>query len=274
METKQILKSSNKKFDLKFFLVGNSGSGKTHFCGTYTKGPIHFYMLDRGGEKSLYKLIDKRDKSLPPITIDVISNRTNKYSDFWKILQNDAKDGFFDHMAEQNGLVVLPDSLTTANIMAKKEIASIAEVDLLEIGVERNMRKVMSPPLWGQLLGWMQELIGTTQELPCATATTVHLFTEFDKDGAILKRVPAVNGQFRQLVGINFDEIYLLEVKGAKYNLYFKDHSYFEAKSRVFTGKKLTSPTMDIIHDAYLSGDPLNQKGGDTKTTTVFAKKH
>ena len=32
LETKQSLAKTDRKFDLKFLLVGDSGAGKTHFC--------------------------------------------------------------------------------------------------------------------------------------------------------------------------------------------------------------------------------------------------
>lgn len=266
------LTKQDKKFDLKFFIAGPSGSGKTHFLGTYTLGPTHFYMLDRGGEKSLYKLIEKRKSSDPPITIDMIPSRQNTYTNFWKTLQQDAKAGFFDEMAEKQGLVVLPDSITTANIMAKAEIAKLNNIDLVQMSQKKNPGDTISPTLWGQLLAWMQELVGTIQELPCATASTVHLFTETDKEGSVIRRVPSVNGQFRQLIGIDFDEIYLMENKGSKHNIYFKEHNYFEAKSRVFSAKKVSDFTMDQIAQAYLSGDTLEQvKGG--ATPTILKKK-
>ena len=56
---KQKLTERKRKFDLKFLLTGNSGSGKTHFTATYTKGPIHYYMFDRGGEKTVEKIAGK-----------------------------------------------------------------------------------------------------------------------------------------------------------------------------------------------------------------------
>ncbi len=265
--TKTPLTEGTKKFDLKFFLVGASGSGKTHFCGTYTAGPVHFYMTDRGGEKTLYKLLKTRPKSAPPITVDIIPSGKHAYTEFWTLLQQDAKAGFFDSIAEQSGLVVLPDSITTINELAKTEIAIRKGIDLVQMSQAKDNKNVMDPALWGQLLSWMNLLVQTIQELPCATATTVHLFTETDKDGAVIKRVPSVNGQFRQTIGINFDEVYLMECKGTKHNIYFKEHNYFNAKSRVFSVKKLTDVTMDEIASAYLTGDTLDDvKGGAAPT--------
>ncbi len=271
MTTKTPLTEASKHFDLKFFLVGASGSGKTHFCGTYTKGPVHFYMTDRGGEKTLHKLIKERPTSAPPITIDIIPSGKHAYTEFWTLLQKDAKDGFFDHMAEQSGLVVIPDSITTINEMAKTEIASRKGIDLIQMSKAKDNKNVMDPALWGQLLSWMNLLVQTIQELPCATATPVHLFTETNSDGAIIRRTPSVNGQFRQTISINFDEVYLLECRSSKHNIHFKEHNYFEAKSRVFSAKKLTDFTMDRIASAYLSGDTLDDvKGG---APPILAKK-
>ena len=82
---KQKLAERERKFDLKFLLTGNSGSGKTHFTASYTMGPIHYYMMDRGGEKTIEKL----SKNRKDITIDNFSSNDVLFSDFWKQFQID-----------------------------------------------------------------------------------------------------------------------------------------------------------------------------------------
>lgn len=244
------LAETSKTFDLKFLMVGDSKSGKTHFCGTYTRGPVHFYMLDPGGEKTLHKLNKDREH---PITIDKFSMRSDGYSAFYKQLQTDERDGFFEKMAEQNGLVVLPDSLSAASDMALAEIA------------KRNGRTLESPdkPMriqdWGQLGAWMKTLVSFANDIPCSAAVIAHLYTETDDSGAVIKRYPMISGNFRTSMGRMFDEVYLLEPFGDKHRIYFKPRNLFTAGSRIFTCKQATDITMDTLADAYIAGDSLSK---------------
>jgi len=62
----------DKSFNIKFLLCGNSGSGKTDLCARYTKGPVHFYMFDKGGEKTIEKIITI-SSICPPVWIEILS---------------------------------------------------------------------------------------------------------------------------------------------------------------------------------------------------------
>lgn len=237
-------------FDLKFLLVGNSGAGKTHFCGTYTQGPVHFYMLDPGGEKTLYKLLSGR-KDGCEITVDKFSPREQKYTDFWKQLQKDEKAGFFQEMAERKGLIVLPDSLTTANDMVVEETAKKNGRSLT------SSDKPMRIQDWGVASQWMKELVGVINDLPCAVAALAHLTTDFDSEGAVAARYPSVTGKFSRNMGRYFDEIYLLETSGSKRKVVFTEKGKFQASSRTFAVKSAADITMDELATAYLNGDDL-----------------
>lgn len=243
------LKEKPRKFNLKFLMCGNSGSGKTHFTATYTKGPIHYYMFDRGGEKTIEKIATNRDD----ITIDNFSHSELLFSDFWTAFQEDGKNEFFEYLAENNGLLVL-DSLTNANQKAITEICKKSGVTPSGIGKKLDMKLGMAPAHWGQLLNWMTTLTSALQELPCAVAVTVHLHTLMNSDQEVVARYPAVNGQFRQLIACDFDEAYLLTVKGTKRQIYFTEKLNFEAKSRVFDTPYVQDITMDDLAKAYLDG--------------------
>lgn len=243
------LKQSKKKFNLKFLLTGNSGSGKTHFTATYENGPLHYYMFDRGGEKTVEKLTAKRTD----VTIDNFSSSGILFSDFWKQFQEDEKSGFFNYLAETDGLLVL-DSLTNANQKAIFEISKKANIIPAGIGKKIDMKKGMAPAHWGQLLNWMTTLVSSLQELPCAVAVTVHLHTLMNSDQEVVARYPAVNGQFRQLLACDFDEAYLLVTQGSKRTIFFTEKLAFEAKSRVFDMPKVSNITMTQLANAYLAG--------------------
>lgn len=257
LEGKQTIRATDRKFDLKFLLVGDSGAGKTHLCATYTKGPVHFYMLDPGGEKTVYKLLDKRPAD-KPITIDKFTDRKTKWADVWKQIQKDEKDGFFDEMAEKGGLVVLPDSLSSASDMITKEVAA------------NNARTLDSQqaPLriqdWGQISQWTKTLIGVFTDLPCAAIMTAHLYTEVDqKEGNVVGRYPMVTGQLRSSIGRFLDEVYLLDIIGKNYNLNFKEKDKFTAKSRFIAARNIKNITLDDLAEIYMSGKDGTEKGGE-----------
>jgi hypothetical protein len=249
---KQKLIQKERKFNLKFLLTGNSGSGKTHFTATYTSGPIHYYMFDRGGEKTIEKIAQGRTN----ITIDNFSSSKQQFSDFWHQFQQDEKDGLFDWLAENSGLLVI-DSLTNVNLKAIDEIAKKAGVTPSGIGKKIDMKLGMAPPHWGQLLNWMTTFTSTLQELPCAVAVTVHLHTLMNSNQEVVGRYPAVNGQFRQLLACDFDEAYLLTTQGTKRQIFFTEKLSFEAKSRVFDMPKVENITLDQLAKAYLSGKTI-----------------
>ncbi len=255
MAGKKKLSQEKKVFDLKFLLTGNSGSGKTHFTATYTKGPLHYYMFDKGGEKTIQKIAPKRND----ITIDNFSKNEIEFSVFWKQFQEDEKAGFFEYLAEQSGLLIV-DSLTNANKKAIEEIAKKSGVTPSGIGKKIDMKKGMAPPHWGQLLNWMTTLVTALQELPCAVAVSVHLHTLMNSDQEVVARYPAVNGQFRQLLAADFDEAYLLTTQGTKRQIYFTEKLSFEAKSRVFDMPKVEGITMDNLVNAYLTGKTVINK--------------
>jgi len=73
----------------------------------------------------------------------------------------------------------------------------------------------------------------------------------------LVARYPSVNGQFRQLIAVDFDEAYLLETKKDKHVVYFMERNKFEAKSRVFSQDKVVNITLDDIAQAYLSNKPI-----------------
>lgn len=187
------------------------------------------------------------------LSVDILSNTTNSFSDFWHQIQSDDKDGFFEELAEQNGLLVI-DSITSANAKALKEICIKNRVSPDTIGKAADMKKAIAMPHWGQLLNWMTTLTSTIQELPCAVAATVHIHTLMNSKQEVIARYPSVNGQFRQLIAVDFDEAYLLETKGEKYKIHFKERNKFEAKSRVFSMKQAEGKTMNDIAKAYMSG--------------------
>ncbi len=248
MNKTPLISPETNKFDLKILLVGNSGGGKTHLCGTYTKGPIHFYMFDYGGEKTLHKL-NKDRPTHSPITVDHIDKR-EKYDKFWTTVQKDERAGFFDYMAEQNGIVVLPDSITGVDAMIATTVAAKNNRDLLADPSKKLGMRIQD---WGQISTWLKMLVNVVNSLPCAVISTAHLYSETDKDGAVINRYPAITGQYRSKLGVDFDEVYYLTERTKKRMLYMTNYDKFQAKSRVFSANSIENPTLDMIADAYIN---------------------
>lgn len=251
----------DRRWNKNFFLCGNSGSGKTHLSATYTKGPVHFYMVDKGGENTLDKLISERPKQAPPISVDIMSQDEHTFSTIYHQIAKDEKDGLMDEIAAAQGMVVI-DSLTSLNEKAKAEIGKVNQRTIVDVG-KKNTYKGLQMADWGQLLQWMTHFIGGIQDFPCATVTTVHLHTIMDGESTVVGRYPSLNGQFRQTASINFDETYLLEMRAGNQIIHFKEHLKFEAKSRIFSAKQVRNYTMDQLCEAYLAGDTL--KSTNTK---------
>jgi len=250
---KQSLTDIKPKFDLKFLLIGRPGTGKTHFTATYTKGPVHYYMFDPGGEKTVRKCAKELNQPLGRYTIDFMQDPAKiTYDDFWKRLQKDERDGFFNQMAEQQGLVVF-DSLT-----------KISQLILLDVA-RKNGRtltatdKPMRIQDWGMVTSWQRTLISVIDVLPCAVAVTCHYITETNEDGAVIGEFPSIIGGLRYTLDNNFDEVYRLESVGKNYKFNFRGSSLFGAKSRVISESFLNNITMDDLYAWYVEGKKVSK---------------
>jgi len=195
-----------------------------------------------------YMRQQKRDN----ISVDIMSGNEYKFSDFWNKIQEDEKAGKFDYLAKNNGILCI-DSLTALNQKGIKEILAKDGASPSGIGKQIDHKKGMSQAHWGQLLNWMQTLVGVLQDLPCAVVITGHLHVLMNKEQEVIARYPSVNGQWRQLLPVDFDECYLLEFKQDSQILYFKERNKFEAKSRSFSMDKKKDPKMDDLVTAYLA---------------------
>lgn len=254
------LQSIDPIFDLKFMLVGSPGAGKTHLAGTYTGGPVHFYMCDPGGEKTLRKLLkDRPDHS--PITVDTFLRRNQQnYNSFWNQLQSDAKAGFFEEMASKNGLVVF-DSMTSILMLATDSIA------------KKNNRNPNEQPAfggfrmqeWGQRSAWLTELTRVINDLPCATAVLCHLKRLEDQNTRTILESLNLPGQLSDNAGNWFDEVYKLTSIADKLRIFFRpDGRFDQAKTRVFSEPsydfQLGELALDIIINAYFNDGKFPKK--------------
>ena len=261
--------TSHSKFDLKFLLVGDSGAGKTHLCGTYTLGPVHFYMIDAGGEHTLNKLLPNRP-SEAPITITYIRKSKHTFEDFWKAIQRHAADGFYDDLASRNGLVVLPDSITSLDDLAIKEIARQNNRRMLYKQGTEDKQFGFGFHEWGMFQRWFKELVTVIGDIPCAVASTAHLHTETDQVGNVIGRYIKLSGSYRYDIAKDFDEVYLLDNTVKSWHIFFRKERMFLAKTRTFACPYVTNVDMNFIAKAYMAGDTLKDyKGGEQTNQRV-----
>jgi len=227
---KPLFNPSDTNFNLNFLFVGSSGTGKTDFAARYTKGPVHFYMFDKGGTSTIKKI--SQEKKTQNISLDLFNHSSIKFSEFWDNFQQDERDGLFDQLAEQNGILII-DSITKLNIIAKREISLKSLKGLPMIGKKGKAAKWTFAE-WEELRGWMQTFMNCIQDLPCATVTTVHLVNETDASGAVIGKSLTLNGAFREAIKIDFDEMYLFERKGNNFSVCMQNKANFTARSNSF----------------------------------------
>lgn len=249
---KSSLEDQAPKFDLKFLLTGRPGTGKTHFCATYTKGPVHFYMFDPGGEKTIRKVARDLDLPLSRFTIDYYNNpQKASFKSFWKSLQKDDHNGFFDKMAQSEGLVVF-DSLTKISQLILRDIA---KENNRTIATQERPLRIQD---WGQVTAWTRDFVSIIDVLPCAVAVTCHYVTETNSEGAVIGEYPSIIGGSRYTIANDFDEVYRLESVGKNYKINFRGNAFFEAKSRVVNETSANNLTMDHLYEAYLHGKSIS----------------
>lgn len=254
--------------DFKMLLVGHSGAGKTHLTGTYKSGPIHYYMVDPGGEKTLFKLLEDRPKE-SPITIDTFRRRDKQdFNQLWETMQKDAAAGFYDNLKKQNGLLVI-DSMTSVIALATDAVAKLS-----------GKKPGLSPEKggfrrqeFGIRSGWILELIRQISDIPCATILCCHLQRIVDDNTGTVTESLLMPGQNSDVAGNWFDEVWKLSTIGKTLRISFKPDGKFEStKSRVFSlpyaDFQMSQPTLDQLAKAYIKGGDLSEIIKQPKTAT------
>lgn len=271
--TKQLLGNQPSCFDLKFMLVGSPGSGKTHMCATYTKGPIHLYMTDPNGEKTLYKLNQNRPEA-SPITLDIFRrSEGHTYETFWKTLQEDAKSGFFDDFKSRSGIVIF-DSATSLALLALDSVAKKNQRTPGNTPEKGGMRRQD----WGQRSAWLTELIRTLTDMPCAAILTVHLKRIVNEQtGAVIEQLN-LPGQLSDCGGNFVDEVYKLKnIVKTRRIIFGGDGVFDQAKTRIFQEDsvdfKSGDPIMDTLVQAYYNNGKFSgQQSGNGKSQASNSK--
>lgn len=227
----------------KFLIYGASGSGKTHLIGSYTKGPILFYGFDPGGSLTLLKSANKEIYVNDFIDKDVY--RPHAYVDFANAWNKDEALGLFQHLADNNGLVVI-DSITT-----------LSDAIMAEVTSKNDKVKNGDPPMQQDYLKQMtilHHIIRELNALPCAAICTAHEELVKDEATGSTTMYPLLTGKLRSKLGLYFSEVYSLNSgpKGRQLRT-CPDGRYKQDKSRIFPAdmEQIPNPTLDYIYDYY-----------------------
>ena len=241
----------NKKFDSKMLLVGDPGTGKTHFYCTYVGGPIHIYNFDTNTPQTLEKHLKNRNER-NEITIDDCTRID--FNKVWNLVQKDQKAGLFEELAKQNGLVAF-DSLTALDVECVDYVARINSITNSTIGQKYDGKKGMNQAHWGQHKQWLMRLISETFTFPCAVIYTSHIGEIKTDEGELISRCLSITGGIKSTLAGQFSEVYLFTRVKNDVFLRMSEYQKLTAITRMFSpNKPLKNITLQAIADAYVKG--------------------
>jgi hypothetical protein len=245
-------------FDLKMLIYGEPKTGKSHFCGTYTKGPVYVYTFDEGGAKT-YRKMPHSDKIMVAQYMEPDRNKAASWKDFIKDLQQAGKDGFFEQAQADNALVVFESTTTMADAIMRlviyKNHKSIFDAD--------SIPHQATQPQWGSGVRIMQEFINTVTTLPCAVAVTAHTRTEKDEVSGKLIGFPTTVGKtYGPQQAMHFDDLIYIAMSAGRHTFHLKGTGIYQAGTRTILPKSVVDLTMDDMFNAYIhKRQPQQSKG-------------
>lgn len=234
------------KFNLKMLMYGAPGSGKTTFAGSYTHGPVHFYATDPQGVSVLRNT--KAEITVDNFT-DELYGQTKTYPAFYKQLQKDEKDGFFQSMFEREGIIVIDSYTTLENYLVDYVAESVLKKKKQEGGAY-EIRRQDWPTVSSYVLGFFK----TISSLPCATLIICHTKSIQDAENNIYFR-PTILGQQAEQAPRWFSDYFQASLEGNQFILRVRGNPRVPASSRLFLPEsnidRLKGPTMDTIYKAF-----------------------
>lgn len=233
MELKKA-KDIEKLGKIDILVYGGSGTGKTHFAGTFNKaGEVFFFDFD-GGMRTL-----RGWDNISFITITETLPRPTGWSEFSRLLPQVEKD-----VIEGKYNTVVIDSLTTLGDAALNSV------------MHQNNKVGQQPtfPEWGEQMRRIKMTVDRVLTWRCNVILTAH--EEFNKDEVTGKVwcLPMVTGKLSNRIGINFDEVYHLSVEGTKdkteYSMLTRADRYYTAKSRLGYDKAYVESGYETVKKA------------------------
>lgn len=244
-KSKQPIGDLGDTFNPSILLWGSPGSGKTTLAGSYSMGPVHFYETDPQGTTVL------RD-SPNEITADTFTDATcgagKTYGTFWKQLQKDEKDGFFEEMRQREGIVVV-DSYTTLENYLVEHVAGNRLGKKKQDGGAFDIRREDWPVISSYVLAFFKAI----SALPCATVVICHEKSIQDAENNIFWR-PTILGQQADAAPRWFVEYGHCSLDKGGLKVRIKGNPSHPASSRLFVGAKarqLVNPTMDDFYKSF-----------------------
>ncbi len=250
-EKSQVVETMGSKFNVKFLIWGQPGSGKTSFLGSYTKGPVHFYLTDPQGTTVLRE-------NTNAITVDEFTYGGPKaYENFWKTMQADEKSGMFDELLDQEGLLVI-DSYTTLENYLVEYVCSQILKKKKTAGQTYDIQRQDWPTISGYVLNFFKGVAS----LPCAVAVVCHSKTVQD-DSQALYFQPTIIGQQATQAPRWFSEFFNLSLTGNSQTVRIQGNPKVPAASRLFLPSEkvqsLVDPSMDDLYNKF-HGQSVNCK--------------
>lgn len=244
------------KFDLKMLVYGAPKCGKTHFAGTYTKGPIRSFSFDPGGHRTLLKSSNEDIQVSEYKSGTTSGKRPTAWEDFLQEVRQLNAEGFFEELAEQSGLVLLESTTTMAD--AIMDYVQYAKGTLWK----GDTKNPPTQPEWGQAGIIMKTWIQHFMAAPCAVMFTAHTRTDKDEISGEMFGFPTTTGKkLGPTQGLYFDEIYYMKPQGSRFYLYTRTPTIFQAGTRLDLPDKIENPSLDKIYKVVVEGDAYDPKG-------------
>lgn len=233
--------------DLKILAISPSGVGKTHFIGSYTKGPILVFGFDPGAHLTLQK--SKNPNIIYKDCTEKNSANPTAYENFAKLWNDLESRGVFEYLAANNGLVAI-DSLTTLSdaIMAKMRQLN-NKLTKYDPPHQQDYQKQMIV---------LQRVIQDFNTLPCFGIMTAHEEMVKNEETGGVYISPLIVGKLREKVGLYFSEVYCMSAKNDRRVFRFAPNGLYRvAKSRFLDPKEnngvMENITLDDIVERYLT---------------------
>jgi len=248
MSKKTLSESRSQTFNSHVLIWGAPGTGKTTFAGSYTKGPTHFYSFDPQGTEVLL------NEGRTDITVDDFSDGVDTiFSSFWKQAQEDEQSGFFQEMADNEGLVVFDSYTTLENRIVKYTmkhvLAKKGNKDGLFIPEEKD---------WRTITGYVLAFFSWCTSLPCASLVIVHRKSSYNHKEGISYYTPSILGQQSEGAMRWFSDCFYCYMLAGSQFLQVKGVPTAPSASRMIPKsvdiQKLKNPSMDDFYLAFHEG--------------------
>lgn len=237
---------ANRKFNLKILAFGSPKSGKTHFAGSYTKGPIQVLNFDPNGYNTLFKSTN------PDIDVELFHKRDIKDTGVWmrfnQWMGNSLKSTA-TKLAKENG-ILLVDSIT---LLVEALMDHVQHTDGKLFAGDNKLPPELQHWSRGQIM--FKQMLDFFTNLPCAVVFTAHTREEKDElTGAIMGFPTSITKTFGPKQGAYFDEVYYMRVYRGRYYCHTAGYQVYQSGTRI-SGLKTDEEnlTLDNVYNLWMT---------------------